>query len=346
MTVRAMRRGFGTDRYSGLYLAGIFILVFGITEPSLFLTASTVHSVASTYAVTAMLGVGALVPLAAGAYDLSIGSTVNFTAVLAALLQSNDHVNPIIAIVICILTGVVIGAVNGLLVVRFHINSFIATLGTGVVITAVQTIVTNSSQPLAPTSAAWNKLTQLQIGGFQIIFLYLIVIALFFWWVLDHTPPGRYLYAVGDNAETARLSGIRVDKWIWLSLVTSATVSGVAGIFYSSLSGPALTFGGDLLLPAFAAAFLGSTQFKPGRFNVWGTVLAVYVLAIGVKGLQLHTGAQWLNDMFNGVALIIAVGFAVWRQRRGGGSRREKNPSKEQSEPESGPAALDQAVQI
>jgi ribose transport system permease protein len=70
-----------------------------------------------------------------------------------------------------------------------------------------------------------------------------------------------------------------------------------------------------MLLPTFAAAFLGSTQFKPGRFNVWGTMVAVYVLATGVKGLQLVTGVQWLNDMFNGVALIAAVGFAVWRQR-------------------------------
>jgi ribose transport system permease protein len=70
-----------------------------------------------------------------------------------------------------------------------------------------------------------------------------------------------------------------------------------------------------MLLPAFAAAFLGSTQLKPGRFNVWGTLLAVYVLATGVKGLQLVTGVQWLNDMFNGVALVGAVGFAVWRQR-------------------------------
>jgi ribose transport system permease protein len=77
-----------------------------------------------------------------------------------------------------------------------------------------------------------------------------------------------------------------------------------------------LTFGPTLLLPAFAAAFLGSTQLQPGRFNVWGTLIAIYVLATGVQGLQLVSGQQWLSDMFNGVALIVAVGLAVNRQRR------------------------------
>jgi ribose transport system permease protein len=93
----------------------------------------------------------------------------------------------------------------------------------------------------------------------------------------------------------------------------SATVSGIAGVLYASIAGPSLTYGPALLLPAFAAAFLGSTQFRPGRFNVWGTVVAVYVLAIGVKGLSFVTSVQWLNDMFNGVALIIAVALSIQR---------------------------------
>jgi ribose transport system permease protein len=122
---------------------------------------------------------------------------------------------------------------------------------------------------------------------------------------------------------------VRVDRWIWLSLIFSALISGAAGIFYSAANGPSLTFGASLLLPAFAAAFLGSTQLRPGRFNIWGTVTAVYVLAIGVKGLQLITGQQWLNDMFNGVTLIAAVTFAVWRQRRATAGDRDAGPAPE-----------------
>ena len=150
----------------------------------------------------------------------------------------------------------------------------------------------------------------------------LLVLAFIFWWVLDHTPAGRYIYAVGGNPEAARLSGVRVGKWVWISFVISGGVSGLAGVFYSSQNGPSLTFGGALLLPAYAAAFLGSTQVKPGRFNVWGAMIAVYVLATGVRGLSLVTSVQWLNDMFNGIALVAAVAFAVWRQGKASTKRR------------------------
>jgi ribose transport system permease protein len=152
--------------------------------------------------------------------------------------------------------------------------------------------------------------------GFQIIVLYLLVIAVLAWWALNHTPAGRYVHAVGGNAEAARLSGVRTRLWTFLMLVTSSTLCGVAGVLYASLSGPSLTFGSALLLPAFAAVFLGSTQLTPGRFNVWGTLIAMYALATGIKGLQLVTGVQWLADMFNGTAVITAVAFAGWRQGR------------------------------
>jgi ribose transport system permease protein len=208
----------------------------------------------------------------------------------------------------------VIGAVNGLIVVRFKVNSFIATLGTASIITAVQSIASGESQPLPPTASLWNDLTQTTVFGFQIVFVYLLVIAVLAWWVLAHTPVGRYIYATGGNPEAARLSGVRTGRWTWISLITSSALCGVAGVLYSSLSGPSLTFGDALLLPAFAAAFLGSTQLFPGRFNVWGTMIAMFALATGIKGLQLETGVQWLPDMFNGVAVVIAVSFAVWRQ--------------------------------
>ena len=144
--------------------------------------------------------------------------------------------------------------------------------------------------------------------------LYLLVIAFVLWWLTAHTPTGRYLYAIGGNPEAARLSGVRIERYTTLALVTLGHRSPASRASCSrSLNGPSLNFGGTLLLPAFAAAFLGSTQLIPGRFNVWGTLLAIYVLATGVQGLQLVSGASWLNDMFNGVALIIAVALSIQR---------------------------------
>jgi ribose transport system permease protein len=316
MNVKPRGVRLGLDRYSGLYLGALFILIFGIWTPGLFLTTATLHIVADQQTTTVMLGIAVLIPLVSGTFDLSVGAVVNLSTIEAAWLQSAHQWNMIAAIAVAVGSALAVGVINGFLVVKAGINSFIATLGMATVITAVQEILTGNSQPLAPTSTAWSDIALLPLGGFQIVVVYALVLALLSWWFLDHTPPGRYLYAIGANREAARLSGVLVDRWVWLSLIISALISGIAGVFYSAANGPSLTFGASLLLPAFAAAFLGSTQLRPGRFNIWGTVIAVYVLAIGVKGLQLITGQQWLNDMFNGLTLIGAVGFAVWRQRR------------------------------
>ena len=308
------RINLGFNSFSGLYLLVLFIVVFGIWTPHLFLTLATVQSVASEQATTAMLAIAVLIPIAAGAYDLSVGATMNLSTIICVWLQTVRGWSMWPAIAVAVGACVVVGVVNGFVIVRLRVNSFIATLGMASVITAVQDIVSGQNQPNPPTTAAWTNLTQLNVAGFQIIVLYLLALALIAWWALDHTA-GRYLYAIGGNPEASRLAGVAVGRYTWYALIASATVSGIAGVFYGSQTGPSLTFGAGLLLPAFAAVFLGSTQINPGRFNVWGTMLAIYVLAVGVKGLQLITGVQWLAEMFNGVALVGAVAFALSRQR-------------------------------
>lgn len=306
----------GFERFSGLYLAAVFILVFGLWVPDLFLTAGVMHSVAAQQAITGMLALAVVIPLAAGVFDLSIGATITFTAVLVARLQTENGVGMLPAIMIAVAVGALIGVANGFFVVKLRISSFIATLASASLVSAVQQIVTDQAQPLQPVKEAWLSLTQRTVFGFQMVVVYLFVLAVIIWWVLEHTPAGRYIYSTGGNPEAARLTGVRIDRWVWLSFVASGTIAGLAGVLYASLIGASLTFGSALLLPAYAAAFLGATQIKPGRFNVWGTIIAVYVLAIGVKGLQFVTDVQWLAEMFNGVALIIAVAFATWRQTR------------------------------
>lgn len=328
----------GLDRFSALYLGAIFIIIFGIWTPRLFLTGSTVHSIASAQAIAAIMAIAVIVPLVAGAFDLSVGAVVNLSAVIVAILQQQHHwgIGPAIALAVGV--SVLIGVVNGFIVVKLRVGPFIATLGTSAIIGAFMTIVAGGTEPLQPSSTLWANLTQYQVGGFQVVVFYLLAIALFFWWLLDHTPMGRQLYAVGGNRETARLSGIKVNKWTWLSLIIASTLSGIAGVLYCSLSGPSLTFGAALLLPAYAAAFLGSTQIKPGRFNIWGTIIAVYVLAIGIQGLGYVTGVQWLGDMFNGIALIVAVSFAAFEFRlKGRGGKPSDVEDKKVEEPE--PAA-------
>ena len=347
-TERKPRRKFnsGFDRFSGVYLWVLFIVVFGIWVPSEFLTTSTLHSVAAQQAVTGMIALAVLVPLCAGLYDLSVGATANVSGILTVVLMNNHHWAVLPAILAGVVIGFAIGGVNSFVVVKLGVNSFIATLGMSSILAAVLVIISSNSQPLPPTSTAWNNFTQTTVFGFQIVVLYLIILAFILWWVLAHTPVGRYLYAIGGNTEAARLSGVRINRWSTLAFLLSGTIAGLAGVMFSSLNGPSLNFGGTLLLPAFAAAFLGSTQLTPGRFNVWGTLLAIYVLATGVQGLQLVSGASWLSDMFNGVALILAVALSIKRSPSALGQRmraRFRRGGPPPSDDETAAAALGEA---
>lgn len=312
--------GFSLERLSGVYLWAVFVVVFTFLDPGEFFTTSTLDSVATTQAVQAILALAVLVPLVAGQFDLSVGATANLTGIVAIVAQNMWHWPLLAALTFAIALGFVVGFVNGFVVVRLSVNSFIATLGMGSILSAFLVIVTGAQQPEPVISNAWNDLAQFQVGGISIVVIEMLVLGLILWWVLDWTPIGRRLYATGGNAEAARLSGIRVNRIAWGTLTVSGGIAGVGGILFSSLYGPSLSFGATLLLPAFAAVFLGSTQLQPGRFNLWGTLIAIYVLATGVEGLQLFSGQQWLGDMFNGVALIVAVALAA--SRTGGESRR------------------------
>jgi len=321
------------DRFAGLYLWLTFVIVFGTWKPDLFFTTGTLHSVASANAPTALLGLAVLIPLCAGAYDLSAGATMNFATVVVILLQTNQHVGIVPAIVCAVLVSVLIGAINGLVVVKFKVNSFIATLGMSSVVLAFQAILVGGTQPVPPNSPAWPQLTTATIFGFQIIVVYMLVIALLVWWLLTRMTAGRYMYAVGGNAEAARLAGVPVGRHVYLSFVLSGLIAGIGGVLYGSLYGPSLTYGPALLLPGFAAAFLGSVLLR-GKFNVWGAVAAVYILATGIQGLQFVTSAQWLGDMFNGGVLIVAVAFAMWRQNVAVKTRAQVKAEEIRQEPE------------
>jgi ribose transport system permease protein len=165
----------GFDRFSGLYLFVVFIIMFAIWAPNTFLTASTLHSVASSQAVAGIIALAVLIPITAGQYDLSVGANANIAGITAILLQSEKHWSVPATVTVCVLIGLSIGVVNALVVVGLRVNSFIATLAMGSILSATQVIITNNAQPQPVLAAGWNNLTQRSIGGFQIVVLYLII---------------------------------------------------------------------------------------------------------------------------------------------------------------------------
>jgi ribose transport system permease protein len=215
----------------------------------------------------------------------------------------------------------VIGAVNAVLFNQARIDSFIATLGMGSILQAMIRW-TSGDQTIIGLPPSFERIAGDELFGITLPVYYVVALGIVLWYVLEHTPVGRYVYATGGNAEAARLAGVRTRVIIFLGLVVAGVVAAFAGVLLASGSAAASpSVGPTYLLPAFAAVFLGSTQIKPGRFNIWGTILAVYVLATGVKGLQLVGAPFWIPDLFNGVALLLAVGLSKnealwWRRRR------------------------------
>ncbi|MBN9619243.1 MAG: ABC transporter permease, partial [Actinobacteria bacterium] len=170
---------------------------------------------------------------------------------------------------------------------------------------------------VGPVPTGFQRIANAEPLGIPILTIYVVVLAVVVWYVLQHTPLGRRLQATGVNADASRLAGIRTGRFVFGALVATGGFASIAGILVAArISTISTSVGPPYLLPAFAACFLGTTQFRPGRFNVWGTLVALYLLATGVKGLQLAGGQLWVTDLFNGVALIGAVSIAVVSERR------------------------------
>jgi ribose transport system permease protein len=311
------RVNLGFDRFSGIYTFAAIILIFGLWVPDLFLQVTNLKTILAESAITGMMALAILVPLAAGAYDLSIGGVMSVAMLLVAWLQSVHHWSAIPAVLVAIGISALIGALNGVAVVVLRVNSFIATLAMSSILAAVELAISGGNQIVTGISQTFINSGQSELFGIALPVYYLAGFAIVLYFMLEHTPFGRYLFAVGDNVDATRLSGVRTGRLTFFALVISATVAGLAGVVLCARVGSySVSAGSVYLLPAFAAAFLGSTQLKPGRMNVWGTILAVYLLATGVSGLSLAGAASWVSQLFNGLALLIAVSAAMFGARR------------------------------
>jgi ribose transport system permease protein len=316
--LRLLRRDLGMDRFSGVYVIVAMIIVFSIWEPTTFGTLSDAKVILTSQAITGIIAFAAVISLVAGVFDLSIAANMSLSISVLGQLMATTHMNVVLAVIITLIIGALVGSVNAVIVTRFHVDPVIGTLAMSSVLEAVSYWVANGQTVLYGISPGFSNMGNWKPLGIPIQVFYLVVVAAILWYVLEHTPVGRYLYAAGANEEAARLSGVNVTRLRWGALITSGVLASLAGVVLTQQLGSAAFGAGDpYLLPAYAAAFLGSTQIKPGRFNVLGTVVALYLLAIGIKGLQLRFPQYaWIADLVEGVILLLAVGIAVQSARR------------------------------
>ncbi|RAX15124.1 ABC transporter permease [Pseudarthrobacter sp. AG30] len=305
----------------------VLVAFFAIRLPGTFLTGTNVSSTLATQSVAAFLALAVLVPMVAGHFDLSVGYMLGLTCMTTIGFQAKQGMDWGAAVALSLLLGVLVGVLNGMLVVVAKINSFIATLGTGSLAYAIGLWYSEGQSIIGTFPDAFAAIGSVK-NNVPLPAIYVVIAAVVIWLILEFTPLGRRLYVVGDSPRTATLLRVPTGAMTVGSFATAGLLTAIAGVILASqLQTAQSSTGPEYLLPAFAAVFLGSTAVRPGRANTWGTIIAVLVLATLITGLQQIGLAAWVQPLVNGVMLIGAVGAAGVVQRR----RSQRAKAKESS---------------
>jgi ribose transport system permease protein len=309
------------SRSYGLLIAwGVLIITYTILLPHTFATFADVRVIAGSQVVILILTLGLMVPCAAGEFDLSVAGTANLSLVLVGWLNvvHGWSIGPTILVALAV--GVLVGLVNAVLVVFVTVESLIVTLGMGTLLIGIDIAI--NDQTIGNISPFLVHATQNNVLGLPAAFFYGLGLTLILGYIFTFTPLGRHVYLTGTARTVARLAGIRVNAVVFGSFIASGLISAFAGVIMSGwIDGSDPTILQNYLLAAFASLFLGSTAIRPGYFNPWGSFVAVYFLVTGITGLELLGYSGWIEQVFYGGSLVVAVAAARLASRRSGASQ-------------------------
>lgn len=300
----------------GILLAFLIsVLVFSVLMPDIFFTFGNAKAILHTQSVLLIMALALTLPLAAGDFDLSVAANLGFTMTLIAVMTIWWEWPVAIALPLAIAAGFLIGAINGFFVVRLGVDAFVITLGTGSVISGLSFGMT-AGRTITGFPSFIHDFAGFQIFNLPLTTYYAAALVIVLWYVQEQTPLGRHLYFVGKAPEAARLSGVNVVSIRWGTFIMAGGIAGIAGILEAGLIGSSdPLIPNSFLLPAYAAAFLGATTVKVGRFNAVGTLLAIALISAAVTGFQLAGTPFWIEPIFNGIALVVAVTIAKLASR-------------------------------
>ncbi|GAB3760563.1 ribose transport system permease protein [Nocardioides ginsengisegetis] len=310
------------EKYALVFLFALMCVFFSVYQPTsdTFPSAANIRNILGNEPVVAIIALASILPLTCGQFDLSVGAIAGLSSIVAASAAAEHDVPVVLAVALGIFSGCGVGLFNGVLVARLGVNALVATLGTATLVSGLVSLYTAN---LVISIGIPESITALGSGtwlGLPRTVYTLAVIAVGVWYLLTQTPYGRQLTAVGVSPGSARLVGLRVDRYVLSSFVLSGGLSGVAGVLLLARAGTANpSVGPGYTLAALSAAFLGATAIKPGTFNVLGTLLGVLFVAVSVNGLVLAGTADWVQPTFNGAALIVAVALSTSIARRRAG---------------------------
>jgi ribose transport system permease protein len=303
--------------YGLILVFAVVVAAFSIATPETFFTTQNAKTIATGNAVVAILALAAMLPLIVGQFDLSVGFQLGLAQTLCAGFMLKQGMPAAEAAMLTVIAGAVFGGANALLVLWVRIDSFIATLATGTIALAISQWYSKGESIFGKLPSSFTDLGRQDLLGIPLPLIYVIVVAAILWFVFEYTSWGRACFAIGGNPRAALIAGVRVKRETAICFVAAGVIAAFAGVLSVMILGSANPdVGPDLLLPAFAGAFVGATSIRPGRYNSWGTILAVYLLATGITGLQQLGAAFYIEQFFNGGALLVAVALSKWAVSR------------------------------
>lgn len=299
-------------RYATILGLVLMILAFSVLSPRAFPTLNNFTNVLNQASLAMIIAGGLTLAVVVGELDLSIGFAASLHGVLVTGLIVGNGLPIPVAILIVLALGALIGLVNGLIVTKIKVNSVIATLGVGTILTGLS-FAYSAGVPIV--SGVPEAFLQISLGRWlfgipnNIIIMALVLGAL--WILVERTALGQEIQAVGGNPAAARLAGINVDRIKTLGFVVSGMCAALTGILLASRLGSGTTSAADsYLLTAFAAVFLGSATLRDGEFHVLGTMVGALIIAFGFNGLNIFGAPTYSQYVLQGAILIIAVGLS------------------------------------
>jgi ribose transport system permease protein len=299
-------------RYGTIIGLMAMIAGFSILSPRAFPTAGNFINVLNQASLAMIIAAGLTLAVVVGELDLSIGFAASLHGILVTgLIVANQLPIPV-AIVIVLVAGGLIGLVNGLIVTKIRVNSVIATLGVGTILTGLA-FAYSAGVPIV--AGVPESFLQISLGRWlfgvpnNIVIMVLVLGAL--WILVERTSLGQEIQAVGGNPAAARLSGIDVDRIKILGFVISGVCAALTGILLASRLGSGTASAADsYLLTAFAAVFLGSATLRDGEFHILGTLIGALIIAFGFNGLNIFGAPTFSQYVLQGAILIVAVGLS------------------------------------
>lgn len=295
----------------------IFFALFG---NNFFSYDAFVNILDSSYYI-GFMAIGVTFVIITGGIDLSLGTVLICSALIGGVAHNSWGFPMWLALLVCVAVGTLFGLLNGILVSRFKLPPFVATLGSMMIAQGVGAIVSKVvtiRYPDVTSPDGWFKHVFYKTGnGFPVGIIWLLLAAVIAYIVLNKTKFGRYTFAIGSNEEATRLSGVNVVKWKTIAYIVAGLFSGIAGVMYSAAYTsivPATGNGFELL--AIAAAVIGGTSLSGGVGSIAGTMIGVYIMSVLKQGLMSMNLQAHYQTLFTGIVVIAAVMFDIYRNKR------------------------------